>query len=129
MNMILKKLEIINYLNKRDKRIKFDRSEFKYTSLPALKKAKQLIWKVSSKKLPILQNASYCYSFVWVSGESYENKQYYVVDIYDEITYARTLKNPAEIYNLPQFKDKIPFVKLYSNINRVLKKFLKSAAD
>ena len=118
---------MINYLDKRDKRIKFEKDEYKYTSLPALKKAKQLLWKISLKRLPILQNASYCYSFVWSSNSPYENRKYYVVDIYDDITYARVLKNPADIYSLPQFKDKVPYTKIYNNINRIVKRFLKSA--
>ena len=122
--MLLKKLEIINYLNKRDKRIKFKKSADKYTSADALRKAKQLIWKVRSKHLPILQNASYCYSFVWTSAGLYENRKYYIVDIYDDITYARILENPAEIYKLPQRKDRIPYIKLYDNINIIVKRFI-----
>jgi len=122
--MLLKKIEMINYLNKRDKRIKFEKSEHKFTSLYAKKKAKQLLWKIKAKQLPLLQNASYCYSFVWIAGEAYENKKYYVVDIYDHITYARILENPAEIYSLPEFKDKISYAKLYNNINAHIKKFL-----
>jgi len=124
-----KKLEMIDYLNKRDKRIKFQKSYEKCTSFLAWKKAKQLLWKIRAKHLPILQNTSYCYSFVWSSGESYENKRYYVIDIYDNITYARVLKNPSDIYVLPQYKDKIPYTKLYFNINRIVKIFLKSSAD
>ena len=122
--MLLKKLEMINYLNKRDKRIKFEKSECKFTSLQAMKKATQLLWKIKAKHLPLLQNASYCYSFIWTSGEAYEDKKYYVVDIYDDITYARILENPAEIYDPPEFKDKILYVKLYNNINRLVKNFL-----
>ena len=121
--MLLKKLEMLNYLNKRDKRIKFKRAENTYsydTSGTALKKAKQLLWKIKAKQLPLLQNASYCYSFVWVFGESHENKKYYVVDIYDNTTYARILKNPAEIYSTPQLQDKVSYSKLYNNINRIL---------
>jgi len=125
--MLRKKLEMISYLDKRDKRIKFERDEYKCTSLPALQKARQLLAKIKSKHLPLLQNASYCYSFVWSSGESYENRKYYVIDIYDDITYARVLQNPADIYSFPQFKDKIPYAKLYDNINRIVKRFLKSA--
>ena len=125
--MLLKKLEMINYLDRRDKRLKFERDEYKYTSIPALKKAKLLLWKINGKYLPIMQNASYCYSFVWSSGKSYENRKYYVVDIYDDITYARILQNPADIYSSPQFKDKIPYTKLYNNINRIIKRFLKSS--
>ena len=120
--MLLKKLEMLNYLNRRDKKIKFkrDRNTHSYdTSVPALKKAKQLLWKIKSKHLPLLQNASYCYSFVWIAGEA-ENKKYYVVDIYDSATYARIIKNPADIYSMPQFKDKVPYDKLYKNINRIL---------
>lgn len=126
--MLLKKLEIINYLNRRDKRDKFEKSEEKYTSLPALKKAKQLLWKIKSKYLPLLQNASYCYSFVWSSQDNGENKKFYVIDIFDDVTYTRTLENPADIYKLPQFKDKVPFTKVYNNINRNVKEFLKSSA-
>ena len=127
--MMIKKLEIINYLNKRDKRIKFQKSDDKYTSIPALKKAKQLLWKIRSSRLPILQNATYCYSFVWSSGKSYENKKYYVIDIYDDTTYARLLQNPAEIYKLPEFEDKISYTKLYNNINRIIKHFFKSCGE
>jgi len=123
--MLLKKLEMMNYLDKRDKRIKFERDEYKYTSIPALQKAKQLLLKIKSKHLPLLQNASYCYSFVWSFGKTYETRKYYVVDIYDDITYARILNDPAEIYNSPQFKDKVPYIKLYNNINRIVKRFLK----
>ncbi|MCL2774297.1 MAG: hypothetical protein FWD71_13240 [Oscillospiraceae bacterium] len=125
--MLMKKLEMINYLNKRDKKIKFRKAEDKYTSLPAAKKARQLLWKINSGHLPLLQNASYCYSFVWILAgldNLYENKKYYVVDIYDDKTYARILKNPAEIYRLPQAGDKIPYTKLYNNINRIVKSFL-----
>jgi len=124
--MLIKKLEMINYLNKRDRTLKFRRSEDKltYTSSLARQKARQLLWKIKSKHLPLLQNASYCYSFVWTSGESYENKKYYVIDIYDDITYARVLTNPAEIYNFPQSKDKIPYDNIYNNINRIIKNFL-----
>ena len=120
--MLLKKLEMLSYINKRDKRIKFKRDQDTYsydTSAAALKKAKQLLWKIKSKHLPLLQNASYCYSFVWTSGEA-DEKKYYVVDIYDNATYARILKNPAEIYSKPQLKDKVPYAKLYENINRIL---------
>jgi len=122
--MLFKKLKMIAYIKKRDKRIKFRQSEDKFTSLHAMKKAAQLLWKVSSKYLPIIQNASYCYSFIWTSGEAYEDKKYYVVDIYDDITYARILKNPAEIYNSPKYTDKIPYTKLYNNINRLVKNFI-----
>jgi len=122
--ILTKKLEMINYLKKRDKRIKFERAEDKFTSFRAMKKAEQLLWKIKSKHLPILQNASYCYSFVWTSGESYEDKKYYVVDIYDATTYARVLKTPAEVYSLPELKDKIPYVKLHNNINKLVKNFL-----
>jgi len=73
--MLLKKLEMLSYLNKRDKRIKFEKSEDKFTSLRAMEKAGQLLWKINSKNLPILQNASYCYSFVWISGETYEDRK------------------------------------------------------
>jgi hypothetical protein len=66
---------------------------------------------------------------VWSSGKSYEGKKYYVVDIYDDTTYARILQNPAEIYSPPQYKDKIPYTKLYVNINRIVKDFLKSTPD
>lgn len=127
--MLLKKLEMISYLNRRDKKIKFFRAEDKYTSWLAAKKARQLLWKVKSNHMPLLQNASYCYSFVWTSEESYENenknksKKYYVVDIYDYSTYARILENPAEIYKSPEIKDKVPYIKLYNNINRIVKKF------
>jgi len=117
---------MINYLNKRDSRVKFNQPGNKRTSAWALKKAKQLLWKVRSNRLPLLQNATYCYSFVWTSDGVYEERQYYVVDIYDDITYARVLQNPAEIYNAPQFKDKISYTKLYNNINRIIKNFLKS---
>jgi hypothetical protein len=123
---LFKKLEMIYYLHKRDKRIKYEKSQEKFTSTDAFKKAKQLLWKIKSSRLPILQNASYCYSFVWTAGKSFENKKYYIVDIYDNMTYARVLCNPAEIYNLPQNKDKIPYVKLYNNINRIIKDFFKS---
>ena len=120
--MLLKKLEMLNYISKRDKRIKFKRDQDTYsydTSAAALKKAKQLLWKIKAKHLPLLQNASYCYSFVWTSCEA-DEKKYYVVDIYDNATYARFLKNPAEIYGKPQLKDKVPYAKLYENINRIL---------
>jgi hypothetical protein len=127
--MMQKKLEMLNYLNKRDKRIKFMRDEYKYTSLIALRKAKQLLWKIKANRLPLLQNASYCYSFVWIAGKSYECRKYYVVDIYDNITYARTLKNPSEIYKLPEHKDKVPYAKLYDSINKRIKKFLKSYGE
>ena len=122
--MLLKKLEMLSYLKKRDKRIKFDKSEDKFTSLRAMEKAEQLLWKVNSKNLPILQNASYCYSFVWISGETYEDRRYYVVDIYDHTTYARILENPADIYSPPDFKDKVSYTKLYNNINRRVRNFL-----
>jgi hypothetical protein len=127
--MLLKKIEMINYLNKRDKRIKFQKSDGKYTSLSAMRKAKQLLWKIRSDYLPLLQNATYCYSFVWTSGKSYENRKYYVVDIYDYITYARVIQNPAEIYSLPQAEDKISYTKLYNNINRIIKDFKKSCGE
>ena len=122
--MLFKKLKMINYLNRRDKRIKFERAEDKFTSFHALRKAKQLLWKIKSNHLPLIQNASYCYSFIWASGEIYEDKKYYVVDIYDATTYARILKNPAEIYSAPELKDKISYAKLYNNINRLVKNFL-----
>ena len=115
---------MIRYIVKRDKRIKFKRAEDKFTSGHAMKKAVQLLWKVKSAHLPLLQNASYCYSFIWTSGESYAEKEYYVVDIYDDITYARILKNPANVYNAPEFKDKISYAKLYKNINRFIKNFV-----
>ena len=122
--MLLKKLELIGYLNTRDTREKFEKANDKFTSRHALIKAEQLLWKIKSKHLPLLQNASYCYSFVWTVGERYENRKYYVVDIYDNTTYARTITNPAEIYSPPEFKDKIPYTKLYNNINRIIKNFL-----
>ncbi|MCL2098971.1 MAG: hypothetical protein FWH24_00860 [Oscillospiraceae bacterium] len=122
--MLIEKIKMLNYLNKRDKRIKFKKSENKFTSFFALKKARQLAWKIKSKYLPILQNASYCYSFVWVSKEAQGNKKYYVVDIYDYVTYARVLKNPSEIYKLPEFTDKISYTKLYNNINGIIGNFL-----
>jgi len=125
--MLLKKLEMIRYLSKRNKKIKFRKSEDKCTSLLATKKAKQLLWKINSDHLPLLQNASYCYSFVWILAgvdNCYENRKYYVVDIYDDKTYARMLKNPAEIYRLPQSGDKISYTKLYNNINQIVKSFL-----
>jgi len=122
--MFLKKLEMISYLNKHDKKRKFRRSDDKFTSCHAMIKTKQILWKVNSRHLPLLQNASYCYSLVWSSGDKYEDKKYYVVDIYDDVTYARTLKNPAEIYNAPEFKDKVSYAKLYKNINRLVKIFL-----
>jgi hypothetical protein len=122
--LLTNKLKLIRYLNKRDKRIKFARADDKYTSNLALKKAKQLLWQINSKHLPLVQNATYCYSFVWTLEEPYENKKYYVVDIYDDITYARVLNNPAEIYSSPQFKDKVQYSKLYNNINKILTDFL-----
>ena len=61
---LIKKVEMIYYLNKRDKRIKFHKSDEKSTSLLARKKAGQLLWKIKAKYLPILQSTSYCYSFV-----------------------------------------------------------------
>jgi len=125
--MLLKKLKMISYLNKRDARIKFNKSDSKYTSVWAMKKAKQLLWKVRSNRLPLLQNATYCYSFVWTSGKTYADRKYYVVDIYDNATYARVLRNPAEIYSAPQFEDKISYTKLYNNINKIVENFLKSA--
>ena len=124
MSMILKKLELIGYLNKRDTRTKYEKSKFNFTSFVAKIKAEQLLWKIKAKHLPLLQNASYCYSFVWTVGEKFETRKYYVVDIYDHITYARVLDNPAEIYRLPEFKDKVPYTKLYNNINRIIKKFI-----
>ena len=126
--MLLEKLRIINYLNKRDTRDKFEVSDEKYTSCLALQKAKQLLWKVKSTQLPILQNASYCYSFVWSTQDNTGHKKFYVIDIFDNITYARTLENPAEIYNLPNIRDKVPFAKIYNNINRNVKDFLKTSA-
>ena len=122
--MLLKKLEMISYLHKRDTRMKFEKAGEKFTSRQALAKAAQLLWKINSKHLPLLQNASYCYSFVWTSEDAYEDRRYYVVDIYDDITYARTLDNTAEIYSLPQFKDKVPYAKLYNSINGLVKNFL-----
>ena len=122
--MLLKKLELISYLNKRDARIKFEKAGDKFTSRNALVKAEQLLWKIKSTHLPLLQNASYCYSFVWTSGDVYEDRRYYVVDIYDDATYTRILENPAEIYSSPHFKDKISYTKLYNNINSLVKKFL-----
>jgi len=122
--MILKKLEMLVYISKRDTRIKFEKAEDKFTSRHALIKAKQLLWKIKLKHLPILQNASYCYSFVWTSGDLYECRRYYVIDIYDDVTYARILENPAEIYSPPEFKDKVQYTKLYNNINRVIRNFL-----
>ena len=121
--LLTNKLKLINHLNKRDERIKFKRADGKVTSNSALKKATQLLWRVNSKYLPLVQNATYCYSFVWTSGEA-ENKKYYVVDIYDDVTYARVLSNPAEIYNSPQFEDGVQYAKLYNNINRILSDFL-----
>ena len=125
--MLAKKLEMIHYLNKRDKRIKFKSSDDKFTSFPALIKAKQLLWKVHSDRMPLLQNATYRYTFVWVAGQAYNEKKYYVIDIYDDNTYARILKNPSEIYVSPQFKDKVSYSKLYNNINRIIKDFFKVA--
>ena len=122
---LTKKIEMITYINHRDRRIKFQKSDERCTSLLARKKAKQLLWKIKSKYLPILQNTSYCYSFVWSSGKIFEYKKYYVVDIYDNITYARVLDNPSDIYALPQYKDKVPYTKLYVNINRIVRDFLK----
>jgi len=121
--MILKKLKMLLYISKRDTRIKFEKAEDKFTSRHALIKAKQLLWKTKSKHLPLLQNASYCYSFVWASGGAYEDRKYYVVDIYDDTTYARVIENPAEIYSPPQFKDKVQYTKLYKNINKIIKNF------
>jgi hypothetical protein len=127
--MLMKKIEMINYINRRDKKIKFRNSGEKFTSQLAGKKAAQLLWKIRANRLPILQNASYCYSFVWHCRESgakgtHEKKRYYVVDIYDNMTYARTLNNPAEIYYPPQIKDRVSYTKLYNNINRIVKDFL-----
>ena len=122
--MLLKKLELIKYLNKRDKRLKFKKPET-YTSAAAVKKASQLLWKINSRCLPLLQNASYCCTLVWISNDVYENRKYYVVDIYDNITYARVLKNPAEIYSTPEYTDRIQYCKLYNNINRIVKDFLR----
>ncbi|MCL1858601.1 MAG: hypothetical protein FWF92_05145 [Oscillospiraceae bacterium] len=127
--MIIKKLKMINYMNKRNKTIKFQKSEEKYTSLIAMKKARQLLWKIKSHQLPLLQNATYCYSFIWTSEKSSENKKFYVIDIFDDITYARILEEPSKIYNLPQYKDKIPYTKLYNNINRVVKNFINSGKN
>jgi len=127
--MLLKKLKMLNYINKRDKRIKFQKSDEKYTSVNALKKARQLLWKIKSNNLPLLQNATYCYCFVWTFEKPYENKIFYVVDIFDDITYVRILENPAKIYNLPDFRDKIPYTKLYNNINRAVKNFMKSGRN
>ena len=124
MMMLKKKLEMISYIHGRDRRRKFMRSDYKFTSRQAMIKAEQLLWRINSKYLPLLQNASYCYCFVWTSGEKYEDKKYYVVDIYDNNAYARILENPADIYSAPEFKDKVSYPKLYNNINRIVKNFL-----